>query len=149
MSIALLVLVAWGGVMAVLVVAVVLIARRRGQAGATYPSCPQCGYDVTGTLGQSANCPECGVAFATVGIRPPQPARRSRWLLPMLVLAGCVMFVLVLGFIVALRGEVQAQAQQAAAIRAAAAAAAAQQQQAVQGANVPPATAPLPSADAP
>jgi hypothetical protein len=35
-----------------------------------YPTCGGCGYDLTGSLGRTTSCPECGSSFAAAGIRP-------------------------------------------------------------------------------
>ena len=50
---------------AIAVIALVrwLRASRRG-----HPACGQCGYDVTGSIGTAVRCPECGAAFAEVGL---------------------------------------------------------------------------------
>ena len=55
-----------------------IIAITRGmQGGCPYPSCgnARCRYDLSGSIGHADRCPECGCAFAEVGIRPPTRSR--------------------------------------------------------------------------
>ncbi len=61
----------------------------RGLRGGTgFPSCGGCGYDLTGSLGSVACCPECGSAFAEVGIDKPGPQQR-----PLLLVAGAALLI--------------------------------------------------------
>ncbi len=56
------------------------------RGGSGFPSCGGCGYDLTGSLGSVACCPECGSAFAEVGIDKPRPRQR-----PVLIVAGAAL----------------------------------------------------------
>lgn len=67
---------------------IMLITRSRGKA-LGYPACGKCSYDLTGTIGNQTRCPECGAAFADVGILAPT-ARRNR----PVMWAGIVLVVL-------------------------------------------------------
>ena len=44
----------------------------RSKRGPGHPACGACGYNVSVSVGSSARCPECGAAFADVGVRPPR-----------------------------------------------------------------------------
>lgn len=46
----------------------IVVARRHRRA---YPSCGACRYDLSGSIGTAIRCPECGAAFADVGVLPP------------------------------------------------------------------------------
>lgn len=66
----------------VLVIAVIAVAgvilivfSRRGRR--PYPSCGKCRYDVSGSIGTVDRCPECGQAFAEVGIMAPGGGKRA------------------------------------------------------------------------
>lgn len=48
----------------------VLLNSRRLRRSRGYPACGRCRYDVTGTLGRSERCPECGSLLAEVGVIP-------------------------------------------------------------------------------
>ena len=67
----------------------ILASSPRGRG---YPSCGKCGYDVSGSIGTVARCPECGSAFAAVGIMPPR-GKRS----PVLLASGVALIVLAIG----------------------------------------------------
>jgi hypothetical protein len=54
-----------------------------------YPSCGRCGYDLSGSLGRTTLCPECGSPFALGGIRPAGTGR-----LPSHFVAGATMLAL-------------------------------------------------------
>lgn len=66
-----------------------MVLRRSRGVNRPNPMCGRCGYDVTGTIGQAARCPECGSEFAQVGILPVA-ARRN----PVMLFLG----VALLGF---------------------------------------------------
>ncbi len=70
------------------VVAGVWLFVRGLRGGSGFPSCGGCGYDLTGSLGSVACCPECGSAFAKVGIDKPGPRQR-----PLLLLAGAALLL--------------------------------------------------------
>jgi len=55
---------------------IALIIKSRSK-GLGFPSCGACQYDLTGTIGTAARCPECGAEFIKVGIVPPT-SQRSR-----------------------------------------------------------------------
>jgi len=73
-------------VMLIVGIFLIITSRQRGKA---YPACGACQYDLSGSVGSVARCPECGADFKTVGISAPA-ARRN---VPMLV-AGIVLLVL-------------------------------------------------------
>ncbi len=52
------------------------------------PSCGRCGYDLSASIGSVARCPECGSAFAEVGIHRPGPRQR-----PILLAAGAALMI--------------------------------------------------------
>jgi flagellar basal body-associated protein FliL len=60
-----------------------------------HPACGSCQYDVTGILGTSDRCPECGSEFALVGIIPP-----NGWVQPVPKTAKFLVF----GFVVLMFG---------------------------------------------
>lgn len=64
------------------------------RGGPKFPSCGGCGYDLSGSLGSVARCPECGSAFTRVGINKPGPRRR-----PVLMLAGAALVGVAIGCI--------------------------------------------------
>ena len=47
--------------------------RSRGD----YPSCGRCRFDLTGSLGKSDTCPECGTSVGVAGVRPVRLRSRS------------------------------------------------------------------------
>ncbi|MHC5003667.1 MAG: hypothetical protein ACYTJ0_11130 [Planctomycetota bacterium] len=53
---------------------VLIVVSRRGRQ--SHAACGGCGYDVTGSVGQTDRCPECGAPFTSVGIDAPRTARR-------------------------------------------------------------------------
>lgn len=124
-------------VVAPLIIGVLLIVKSKGR-GPSYPACGGCGYDVTGTVGNAARCPECGKDFVVVGIVPPV-GKRNRGML----LAGVAVLLIPLmcvggGFFIAfLRIQTAVQSQKAAVI--------AQQQAVVAQAAQANATFPIPS----
>ena len=67
-------------VVAPLIIGVLLIVKSKGR-GPSYPACGGCGYDVSGTVGNAARCPECGKDFVVVGIVPPVGKRNRGMLL--------------------------------------------------------------------
>ncbi len=91
----------------------VLRGLRRGPA---FPSCGKCGYDVSGSIGSVIRCPECGSAFAEVGILKPGGRRR-----PHLIVVAVVLVILAVGSVGmagSLLGVVQAKRARAQAIAA-------------------------------
>ena len=92
-----------------------------------YPACGRCEYDVSATIGSEARCPECGAAFADVGVKPP--ARHEK--LPRTAVFALITIsaVLMLG-VTALVGTARYAAASAAQARAQAAVMQAQAQQA-------------------
>ena len=107
-------------------VALMLNSRRRGLK---FPSCGGCGYDVTGTVGTSTRCPECGQEFIAVGIVPPGGRRNpvTFWagLALVVIPITCIGTGLVLSY---LRAQSSMQAARAAQVQAVAAQQAAQAQ---------------------
>ncbi len=104
---------------------VVLLMVRR--SGGDFPACPRCGYDVSATLGSEVRCPECGAAFAEVGIRPPgRDARTTRRAVVALIAVSLALFIGLLATVATTRYA----AARAAQARAQAIAAQAQVQQA-------------------
>ena len=55
---------------AVVIVGWVLMSSWWQSRGRRYPSCGGCNYDLSGSLGQTAVCPECGSSLESVGIHP-------------------------------------------------------------------------------
>ena len=53
---------------------VLLVLARRG--GVKHPSCGQCGYDVTTSVGTVDRCPECDTPFIESGVVTPRQGRR-------------------------------------------------------------------------
>ncbi len=70
-------------------VVLIVLSRRRGPS---FPSCGQCGYDLSGTIGSAARCPECGVDFAEAGIVPSGGPRRTG-----MFVTGIVMSMIAIG----------------------------------------------------
>lgn len=95
---------------------VVLISRSR-RGGAPYPTCGRCAYDLSGSIGATIRCPECGSAFAEVGIVPPRRQRKPAmlWSGVGLLVVACIFSVGTMGAIMAVRAAERAQAQAAAA----------------------------------
>ncbi len=67
-----------------------------------FPACRGCGYDLTASADSGSRCPECGAAFAEVGIRPlREPSRLGPWMNGFILLLVCfaalVLFPLLLG----------------------------------------------------
>lgn len=52
----------------VLGIVLIFTARKEGSA---YPACGSCRYDVSGSVGSTTRCPECGAEFLQAGIIPP------------------------------------------------------------------------------
>lgn len=81
-----------GAILAVGVGVTLIVLSRRG--GLPYPSCGGCRYDVSGSVGQTTRCPECGAAFTDVGIVPAGPRRRVGLLIAgigiVLIMTTCV-----------------------------------------------------------
>ena len=97
------------------------LVLRELRGGAAFPACGKCGYDVTGSIGSAIRCPECGCAFAEVGIHKPSGRHR-----PALIVVSVVLIVASVGCLgtgipglMGLRGVAQAQAQARAAKQAA------------------------------
>ncbi len=57
-------------VVAQIIVGASLMAINAGKRRRPFPSCGGCGYDLTGSLGTAASCPECGASLEVAGIRP-------------------------------------------------------------------------------
>jgi hypothetical protein len=57
-------------VVAPIIVGTILMVVSRGKRRQPFPSCGSCGYDLTGSLGETATCPECGSSLEAVGILP-------------------------------------------------------------------------------
>ena len=74
------------------IVAGVWLFVRGLRGGSGFPSCGKCGYDLSASLGSVARCPECGSAFAEVGINKPGPRKR-----PILLVAGGALVVIATG----------------------------------------------------
>jgi hypothetical protein len=53
---------------------VLIIVSKRGRLG--YAACGGCGYDLSGNIGETDRCPECGAHFKEVGITPPRRSNR-------------------------------------------------------------------------
>lgn len=101
-------------------VLVAVILRGVG-TGLSYPSCGNriCRYDLTGSIGCTDRCPECGSRFAEVGITPFGRRRAS----PLILIALAALVVpMILGLVVsavlALRAQQQAETARAAAVQA-------------------------------
>ncbi len=127
-----------------LVIGIVLIfASRRGRLN--YPACGKCQYNLSGSVGTTDRCPECGALFTQAGILPPDRTRR-----PALMWVGvafiavpltCVGFWVLLATIASARMQSSAvQARQAAV---------ANQLAAQQAAQTPPQPAPADEEPAP
>ncbi|MHC4910355.1 MAG: hypothetical protein ACYTF9_11590 [Planctomycetota bacterium] len=99
-----------------LVVAGGILMVRSRLGVSSFPSCGRCRYDVTGSIGMAERCPECGAAFAEVGIRPPRRSRGS------LMAAGVGMvacsFVMMVSLVIAAGLATRAQAARAEAMAA-------------------------------
>ena len=72
-------------------IALILLSRRRGKG---YAACGQCGYDVKASIESGSRCPECGSAFAEVGITPPGSGSGRN---PYLFIPGLVLITIAVG----------------------------------------------------
>ena len=70
-----LVLIVYLPIVALIVLFVTLIVTGRAPRR-NYPSCGRCGFDLTGTLGTSDTCPECGTSIGIAGVCPIRSGRR-------------------------------------------------------------------------
>lgn len=52
-----------------------ILTSRRGGLG--FPACGACQYDLSGTVGSSERCPECGALYVKVGILPPHGPKKT------------------------------------------------------------------------
>lgn len=134
MSFALLAAALLGALVLMAVGTVIVVLLHRGRGG-DFPACGQCGYDVSATLGTEVRCPECGAAFAEVGVKAPGHNAKLNRNATIGLIAVSLLVVLSLA---TFAGVARYSAARAAQARAQAIAAQAQAQQAAaQAANAP------------
>jgi hypothetical protein len=68
-------------------IVLIILARKRSPG---HPACGKCGYDVSGSVGEVTQCPECGELFTEVGITPRVPKGR-----PVMMGVGIALIALV------------------------------------------------------
>ena len=71
-----------------LVLGIILIVKSKPR-GRSYPACGRCHYDLSGSVGVAARCPECGADFLEAGIIPPGGRRN-----PTMVGVGIVLLLI-------------------------------------------------------
>jgi hypothetical protein len=66
-------------VAAVIGVAVVLatVWTEPGRTRCDYPSCGRCHFNLSGSLGKTDTCPECGTSIGVAGVCPIRSGRRA------------------------------------------------------------------------
>ncbi len=129
-----------------LVGGILLVVKAKSPSHA-FPACGRCSYDLTASIGKVDRCPECGSAFAEVGILPPAGRRSAVKTVVgvVLLLAGLIPFLLIVSGLFMGLAASRAAGQRIAAQQAAAQAA--QAAAATQPATAP--TAPAAPSDAP
>lgn len=75
--------------LAMLVIGFILIIAARRGPRTGFPSCGACQYNLSGSVGSVARCPECGADFKEVGITPPRGASSRT-----MMIAGIALIVL-------------------------------------------------------
>lgn len=90
-------------------IVLIILSRKRSKG---YPACGQCGYNVTGSIGNAVRCPECGSDFAHVGITPAVSRRNNAVLLLGVALIAVPLTCVGIGVLIA-RLEAQQQQRQA------------------------------------
>jgi hypothetical protein len=69
-----------------------------------HPTCGACAYDLSGSLGETTTCPECGSPFAVAGVQPAGTGQRSvRFLVGVGLLLAGVAAILLWGLNVLIR----------------------------------------------
>ncbi|MHC5027770.1 MAG: hypothetical protein ACYTGR_13525 [Planctomycetota bacterium] len=98
----------------------IAIGLRLGLRTRANPECGRCGYDVSESIGHGSRCPECGGAFAHVGIRPirMRANRRSILITVLVSVVLCAFGISIVGLLTAVQVRVEAERALARAIAA-------------------------------